>query len=218
MKNPVLLLAMLACVGCFGGDATDGRDPRNMAKDTPEVRALLERFELQEHRVEVFGCGVRYNGREINLGDAPEDVVEAMGTMYDTSFGSAYQWDDAQVIVRFEKDRNVVEGMLVHFSDPYDYNSSPDNKNIVKVTGVPLDKSVLFGKFVGMSYYDFADFAIKSDYFSLYSKSCVGSIEGKLIIFSQPVYHYKHAGHIQIKHELDTTKTNVINTIAIEHG
>ena len=70
----------------------------NKAKDTPEVRKMLEVYRKQDHRIAFSGCEMTYNEKPFRLGMTIKELIEIFGE-YDYFNQGSYVWKKASIVV-----------------------------------------------------------------------------------------------------------------------
>lgn len=213
MKHIItIIISGFLLIAC-NGKAQTQQNNTSMAKDNSDTKALLEKFDKQEHRLEINDCEIIYNDKSFFLGNTLEEIESILGRKYNSNYYYAYSWNDINIELLKEKNNQRIDNISIYISEGYKDVMKP-NSNIILVNGVPLTKEMLFGDFLNNSNYSFDDFYIDNHSFYLKPENC--DLKNIKINFdSQPFYHYSGSGHMRTRGDFDDSQTNLINTISI---
>lgn len=182
------------------------------AKDTQKVQALLEKFNQQEHRLEVNDCEIVYNGKSFFLGNTMEEVEAILGS-YDYKNGFAHSWKNINLKAITKIESTEIENIYIYISEGYKEIIKP-NDNVVLINGIPLIKDMEFKDLVESSQYTYDDFYITFDAYELRPERC--DVENLYIYFdSKPMYDYIGSGHMRLRGDFNPDKSNLIKDISI---
>lgn len=224
MKLRILFIAIV-CLFNSCNTKSQTVSATSRAKNTPEVKALLEKFNTQKHRLEINDCEIIYNGKSFFLGSTLEEVEDVLGKKYNYNKKYAFAWSDNKLLLRTDNNNKYIDLIYIYISEGYKKAKStgplqetyeeiiPPNENIILFNGIPITKEMKFGDFIANSTYSFEDFG-KHRSFELEFENC--SSNSILYNFdSEPLYNYSGAGHLQVRGSFNPNKTLPIKRISI---
>ncbi len=211
MKNILKTLIILFLITSCNMKSQQNRASK--AKNTPEVSALIEKFNKQEHRLEINDCEVVYNGKSFFLGNTLDEVEAILGSKHNSNYGYAYAWHKIGLQVLKKKESSEIDGVNIYIYIYEGFDDIKPNINIVLVNGVPLTKEMNFGKFIENSTYEFDDFSIHRS-FNLNIEEC-DSQKTVIEFDSNPIFNYSGGGHLQIRGDFNPKETSPVKKISI---
>ncbi len=210
MKIYILILITLLLSACNGNTQV----MKSKAKDTPEVRAMLEAFNKQEHRIEINKCELRYNGNTFFLGSTLEDLKKIFGEP-DYNGHYAYAWKSIGVVVTKNKNNDNLRSIYLYIYEGYDNVIKPNDKYIL-IEGIPLNRNLVFADFINNSTYEFDDFLITKDSYDMIKNSCNNNKDKIKYSFDSSVpYDYSGGGHLQVRGGFRPDLTHPVERISI---
>ncbi len=209
MKIYILILTALLLSACNGNTQVI----KSKAKDTPEVRAMLEAFNKQEHRIEINECELRYNGNTFFLGSTLEDLKKIFGEP-DYNVGYAYGWKKIKIEVLKEKETDSIDNIYVYIYEGYKDIIKPNNDYLL-VNSMPLNREMVFADFINNSTYEFDDFLITKHSYDMIKNSCNNKDKIKYSFDSSVPYDYSGGGHLQVRGDFRPDLTHPVERISI---
>ena len=85
------------------------------AKNTTEVNALIEKFNQQEHRLEINDCELVYNGKKFSLENTIEELESIIGKP-DVKDQYGAMWANAHVDARIRGKENKIYNIYIYTS------------------------------------------------------------------------------------------------------
>lgn len=206
----LFLIINLSMLGC----QPTTKKMRTM-NDTPEYK----KFTMQEHRFELNGCNLKYNGKPFRLGMSLQQFKEVFGNET-SSYQSEYQ--DRNTVKYFWKHLGLKTTVFnSHITHIYIYIQNtyleyPDIDMIgnatVMLNGTLLNQTDKMHEYIKRANTTFDEIGIKSSGYT-FKYSCDKEL---LYFLDSPVsYHRKGGGHLYISGDWKLEETNKVKSIHI---
>lgn len=208
-KYSIYLIVIVLLSSCTGTSQSN----TNMAKDTPEVNAMLEAFNKQQHRIELNGCEMLYNGKPFQLGMSIEELILILGNPQTTekafNGNNFHTWFDGILSIREGNTHKKLDYISINFLD-----GESKVKTYILFQGVPISKESLMADFIYNSVYEFSNFSKGNHSYEKTFSNCKKPIE--YYISSKVPWVYKGGGHLMTKSHIDYDNTYPIEAIVIK--
>lgn len=226
MKRIVMMILTLWICACNAPEQ-DISEPASMAKNTSEVKKMIDVFDKQEHRIELNDCELLYNDKAFELGMSVRQLIGVFGP-YDYFNRGYYVWEKAGVtfVEKIAEKENLEDklGILkIFLHTDVDFSKFPNlkhessiNENIFLINGIPLDNKTTVQDLIDRSQYDYQDFQISSRSYEMTTECIRTGIKLDYYFAASGGWNYGGGGHLQYKTNINRNNDNVITRVSLQ--